>query len=658
MAEDKEEFLRTARERFAQAYSDEGDNRKSALDDIKFGLGEQWSGEDKQARSGRPTLTINKIAPVKKQIIGEARKNRARIKVRPVDGNFDPRMAELYTGLIRNIENMSDADAAYDMGFEQAVSGGLGYWRVLTDYADDTAFEQDILIKRIVNPFSVYFDQSATEPDYSDAQFCFVVEQLEKKEYERKYPGKPITDWEGGDEDNAASHWLTKDKVRVAEYWYKEPSTKHLFELADGRVIEVKKAETLEQPAQPPRVDIDPMSGQPAQTPGTPAVKYVYGEGMEQPQPYNRERKVKCHKIRWCKTNGQEIIEGPQDWAGKFIPIVPCLGEEVWLEGRRILRSAIIDAKDPQRLYNWARSNAVETLALAPKQPWVLTSKQIEGHEKQWQQASVRPMPYLLVNSTGEQYPQRQGGSIPDTGALQEAVQAADDIKATTGIYDASLGARGNETSGKAIIARQRQGDVATFLFSDNQVKAIKHTGRILVDLIPKIYDTERVVRLMGDDGKEAWAKINITDPATGKVIANDLSVGRYDIVVDAGPGYATKRQEAADGQVAILQAAPQFAPILIPEIVKNLDWPGAQDIAAKIEKALQPPPQQPDPKAAADTEKTQAETMNSRLEAAAKMLELQDRTTQRAMMQSGAILPPGFQQPQAAGNSTTGQPG
>lgn len=633
---DDDQFLADARERFAASQTEEKANRTAAIEDIRFENGEQWDEKAKADRIGRPCPVVNKVSGTSKQIKGDARQNRPRIKVRPVDSQADPKVAELLTGLIRNIENVSDADDAYDLGFDQAVDGGFGYWRILTDYASDAAFEQDILIRRIVNQFSVSFDQSATEKDYSDAKYCFVSETLRKEEFKAKYPNAAPVDWESSDGE---LNWLDGDKVRVAEYWYKEPTTKHLFELADGRVIEVKKPRIIQQPEIPPQPVMDPQTGQPAMQPGQPAQQLVVGEEENaQPMPFTRTRKVKCDRVRWAKITGSQILERPQEWAGKYIPIVPCIGEEVWIEGERVLRSAIRFAKEPARIYNWTRANSIEIMALGPKQPYLVTSKNIEGHEQQWKQAYQRPMPYLLYNSDGGPAPARQQLDVNTTGIHQEALLAADDIKATTGIYDASLGARGNETSGKAIIARQRQGDVATYTFSDNQVRAIKYTGRILVDLIPKIYDTQRVVRLMGDDlkqgfkdmqgvkispdGQSAWAQVNVLGP-NGQVVYNDLSVGRYDVVVEAGPGYSTKRMEAADGLVTVLQAAPNLVPLLLPDIAKNLDWPGAQELAEKLEKATQPQQAPPDPLAQIDVEKGKLDLQGKQLDLQGKQLDI-----------------------------------
>ena len=371
---------------------------------------------------------------------------------------------------------------------------------------------------------------------------------------------------------------------------------------------------------------------------------------------FKRERKAKDEQVKWCKLTGSQILEGPQDWAGRYIPIIREIGEEIWIDGKRVLRSATRQARDPQRLYNWGAANAIEVLALGPKQPYLVTERQIEGYEADWNNAFRRPSAYLKYNSdpTAGGVPQRQSLDVSTVGITNFLMVASDDIKSTTGLFDASLGKQGNETSGRAIIARQREGDTATYVFADNQVKAIRYTGKILVDLIPRIYDTERVVRLMGDDlkksmgqgqqqqqitvapdGNSAWVKINIVDPATGEIIANDLSLGKYDVVVDAGPGYMTRRMEAADGMVQLAQAAPQILPVLVPRIAKNLDWPDSQEIAEEVKQMTQPQQPPPDPRIELDMAKGKLDLQGKQLDNQGKVIDLQSK--QQAVMQDGA---------------------
>ena len=605
MKKDKEQtFITKALERFEESKDAEQSNRERSVASTAFENAEQWTEAEKQQRLGRPCCTVNRVSGTAKKIVNSMRQNRPRIKVRPVDSATDPMMAELLTGLIRNIENVSDADSAYDNGASCAVRGGYGYWRVLTRYADDDAFDQEIYIERIVNTHSVYLDQSAIKADYSDGDYGFIVNDVKRKKAEELYKDANLGGFEKG-EGESMSDWFATDTVRIAEYWYKEPVTKHIYELPGGNVIEIEK----------PKVSKETDEA------GQEVEMVEDSNGFK--TPFVRTRSVKSHKVMWCKISGREILEGPQEWAGKYIPIIPELGEEKWIEGERILNSAIKDAMEPQKIYNWAMSNNMETLALSPKQPWILTAEQIGEYQALWDKAYTTPMPYLLyVHKEGQASPQRLGGSVGDQGALQLAQISADDIKVTTGVYDASLGARSNETSGKAIRARAAEGDIATFEFPDNQIKAVKYTGKVLVDLIQNIYDGDRVVRLMGDDlkktfanakpgpdgkplvnpnqdGTEAWARVNFAyiDPTNGKkTIYNNLSAGKFDVTCDAGPGYLTKRQEAADGMIQLGQGAPQVMPVLIPRIAKAQDWPEAQEIGEEIKALMQPqaPPQPP----------------------------------------------------------------
>ena len=563
---DDMEFLDDAKERFKACQDAERENREAALEDLKFVNGEQWNAELLQQRQadGRPCLTINRLPAFIDQVVGDQRQNRPSIKVRPVDDFSDPVVADILEGLIRNIEYASNAEAAYDISFESAVTCGFGAFRVLTDYAHDSAFEQDILIKPIRNPFSVYFDPSCNEPDYSDAKFVFVTELVEKEEFEEMYPEASISPVEGGRGDEDWTERLGgQEHIRIAEYWYREPVQRKLVMLTDGKAM---WEEDLPEDAE---IAVG-KDGKP------------------------RTRDVESSQIRWCKISQTEILEGPMDWPGKYIPIVPCLGKEVNIEGKRHLRGLVRFAKDAQRMYNYWRTSTAERMAMAPKAPFLLTPEQIRGYEGMWQQANVKNQPYLLYNAiTSVNLPQRVDFPPVPTGEMQEAEIAVDEMKATTGIFDASLGAQGNETSGRAILARQKEGDTATFAFMDNLSRAIRMAGKIIIDLIPKIYDSERVVRVLGPDGAEDLVRVNGADPMTGKLI-NDLGTGRYDVVVSAGPSYNTQRQEATASMMELFQAQPALFQIIGDLWISGMDWPKSEEIADRLRRML--PPQVMDP--------------------------------------------------------------
>lgn len=546
-----DDLIKEARKRFEYAAGAEQDNRASALEDLRFCNGEQWPEniKNQRAEEGRPCLTINRLPQFVKHVINSQRQNRPAIKVKPVDDKSDPALAKVYEGLIRNIEQQSKADMAYDTALEFGVKGGFGYFRIITEYSSDDVFEQDIRIKRIANPFTVYLDPDHQDPDASDMGWCFVTEMMDKDVFESRYPDADTSEFDSGLGDDKA--WFTEDKVRVAEYWRKVPTKKLIGLLPDGTVTEVDKLP----------VDIQPI----------------------------KTREVSCDKIEWYLITGKEVLE-TREWAGKYIPIIPVFGDETNIEGKKIYSGLVRWAKDPQRMYNYWRTQATELVALAPKAPFLATPEQIEGFEDIWKTANTKTHAYLPYNNTGAPLPQRQPFANSPIGAVNEALAASDDIKATTGIHNPSLGMESNETSGKAIIARQRQGDNATFNYIDNLSRAINHAGRILVDLIPKIYDTPRIVRLMNDD-REEIIEINkvVAGPDGSEVRVNDLSVGKYDVVVSVGPAYATRRQEAAESMLQFIQASPNAAPLIADIIAKNMDWPGAEEIAERLQKALPP---------------------------------------------------------------------
>jgi len=582
----KDELIRTVKERLQLAIDWESINRKTAIEDQRFENGYQWTEKEIQERSGRPTLTINKTQAAVKQIINDYKLNRHSIKVRPVDSQGDKAVADLFTGIIRNIENVSNAEDAYDLALQHSVTSGWGYIRVLTEYAGDT-FDQDIRIERVTNQYSVYMDPHARKIDRSDAKWAIITHDMPRDDFIEMHPKASLSDIENGQGDH--KQWINQKEVKVAEYFTVEKKKKMLVFVSPPDDMDTEEAVY----SLPPEI-AERLGEYAGKTMTVGSDKGDMPEDMyeiaKEVNFINKEREVETSQVMWQKVSGAEILEGPKKWAGKYIPIVPVLGEEIWIEGECILRSAIRFAKDPARLYNWGRSNAVETLALAPRQPWMLTKEQIKGFEADWDNAYRQAKPYLLVNEIPAPH-QRLSPSMPDTGALSESMQAADDIKATTGIYDASLGARGNETSGRAIRERKNQGYTANLTYSDNLGKAIKHLARILVDLIPKIFDTQRVVRLLNEDGSTGWATVNAIDPTTKKV-SNDLSIGRYDVVVSAGPAYSTRRVEAAEGMVNLLTAAPQYANIIIPRIAKNQDWPDSEKLAEEMEKMNQMPPE------------------------------------------------------------------
>lgn len=543
-----EDLLSQMRAQKAAADEFDGHNRESFEDSLRFLEGHgQWDEKVKAARAlqGRPCLTINKLPQFVAQVANDIRMNRPRIKVKPVDSGADPEVAEIMEGLVRNIEYSSRADVAYDTASFYAVAGGRGFILVETCYADDDAFDQDIRIRRVQNPLTVYIDPDSQEADGSDMSWAMISRLMPKKQFKKKHPEAEANSIESDDN----SEWFTNDSVRLAEYWTRECVPRKLALLDDGTVVDADKV------------------------PEGAAVV--------------RERESQRYKVMYHLCSGAEVLER-KEWPGKYIPIVPVWGEEININGKVYRRGLIHNAKDSQRMYNYWRTTATELVALAPKAPTLLTQRQIDGHEDDWDESINTPKPYLIYNNDASApMPQRlEPASVPQ-GVFSEAQVCVDDMKATTGIYDASLGQRSNENSGVAIRQREAQGDTATFVYTDNLSRAIAQVGRIIIDLIPTIYDTKRIVRVLGEDGKDEAVTIN--EPTANERLLNDLTVGKYDVQVESGPSFGTKRQEAAETMMEMMKSFPGAGPLLGDLIARNMDWPDADKVADRL-KAMLPP--------------------------------------------------------------------
>ena len=585
---DNASVLATARSRLDLAMSALSESREDEIDDLKFYAGSpdnhwQWPADvlatrgavQGQTINARPTLTINKLPQHVRQVTNDQRQNRPSAKVIPVDDDADIEIADIFNGMIRHIEYISDADVAYDTACENQVAYGEGYMRLLTEYCDDDTFEQDIKIGRVRNSFSVYMDPTIQDPTGADAKWCFVTEDLTKDEYARLYPdAAPITTLQSlGVGDQPISNWLNEDTIRIADYYY----------------IDYDRA-TLNQ-----------YPGNQTAFNGTPEDKMLRGMFGKPVKSRESDRP----RVKYCKINGYEIL-AENEWAGKWIPVIRIVGNEFEVDGRLYVSGLVRNAKDAQRMYNYWVSQEAEMLALAPKAPFIGYGGQFEGYEDKWKTANTQNWPYLEVNpdvTDGQgavlPLPQRAQPPMASSGLLQAKAGAAEDIKSTTGQYNASLGMGSNERSGKAILARQREGDVGTYHYGDNLARGVRHIARQLIDLIPKIYDTQRVARIIGEDGETKMVKINPDQPQPVNKIVDQQGVviekiynpgvGKYDVVATTGPGYATKRQEALEAMAQLLQGNPQLWQVAGDLFVKNMDWPGAQEMSKRFAKTIDP---------------------------------------------------------------------
>jgi hypothetical protein len=531
-------------------------NRAEALQDIKFAAGDQWPVEIQNSRNveARPCLTINKIDAYVRQVTNQQRMQRPRIKVHPVNNLADYKIAQVIEGMTRHIEVNSNADTAYDTAFDYAVRMGWGYWRVNTRYVSEDSFDQEIYIDTIDNPFTVYFDPNSILPDGSDAERCLITTVLDKKVFKDYYPdaddGANFTQRSTGDD---TASWITKEDIRVAEYFWIERERAKLYLLSDGSRH---------------FADSDQFFAR------------VEASGLTVVDERDSFRKA----VKWCKMTALEVLE-EKTWAGKYIPVVPCYGAQVIVDDKRKKYGLVRFAKDPQRMYNFWRTSMTESVALAPKAKWLLAEGQDEGHENEWALANIKSSPVLRykqkdIEGVPAPVPTRLQPEPPPQGIMEAAGAISADLQMVLGILDPNQLPSGN-ISGKALQGQQNQTDLSNFHFYDNMTRSIRHTGKILLDLIPHIYDTERVMRIIGSDGQPDMTTINQLNEV-GEML-NDVTVGEYDVVMDTGPGFQTKRQQAVEAMMPLLTGNEQLFNIAGDLVFRNMDFPGADVIADRL---------------------------------------------------------------------------
>jgi len=591
-----DDILKTALEQFEESQDRSQLDRAAAHDDFDFGrLGNQWPEDVKEVRrkEGRPCLTNNKLPSFVRQVVNDARQNKPAIDINPADNGADVDTARVISGLVKSIERRSNADVAYDTAIDHAVSGGFGFFRIGIDYASSDSFNLEARIMRVPNPLSVHWDTNSTEFDASDWNYAFVSDWLTEREFKQRYPKADPVSFEGDDLSDFREHWIADKTVRVAEYWRRTEKKRKLLLLSSGEAIREDYLPIMaQQQAAAGGFDLSKREAKEL------ALWYIQANGLE----ITQEREATYHEVKRYVLNGREVLE-EDDWPGTVIPICPVWGEEVYLDGRRHFRSMIRDARDAQSMYNFWRTASTELVALAPRAPWIGAVGAFAGQERQWATANTRSHAFLQYNPVnGAPAPQRQPFAGVPAGAIQEALNASDDMKAIIGIYDAGLGARSNETSGRAILARQKESNTSNFHFIDNLSRAIAYAGKCLVEIIPAVYSPRETIRIIGED--QAEKVVRLTQQAGGpeplpaasmdgkpqeQERLYNLSVGRYDVTVSSGPSYATQREETREFLLEIMRQVPGAAMYIGDIVMEFFDFEGADRVAERL-KLLLPP--------------------------------------------------------------------
>lgn len=615
---EKDGWTKLMLERASDAMTFDTEQRRQCVEDMKFAFvsGHQWDTHLTAKRKNKPNYEFNRVRQLIRRVTGQQLKNKPEIKCRASEDS-DVATAEVLNGMIKNIEVQSSAENAYDTAFQWACGGGYGVLRVRSDYESPDTFDQCLRIEAVLDPMTVFCDPAARQFDRSDARYWFISELIPKKTFMDRWPKAEVVDFDvartGTDGDRL---WCTEDMVRIAEYWYTEKEKKTIHLLSDGSIVDAE--------------DFDAYSREFANPPATPAPA---GASASPPQTAfapvtiksTREVEVDC--VYSCPVSGNGKLEEPTKWGGSMIPIVPQWGDLISVDGKQIFSGMTRFARDSQTIHNFEWSSMVEVVAKLPNSPLKATPAMIKGFESYYERLGYDDPPVLLYNHDPNApggSPQREPMSQLPTSLANLATMTVDEMKATTGVYDASIGSSGNETSGRAIMARNAQSDVANFVYVDNQVKALKRLGEILIDAIPHYYDAERSIRILGPDLAEKYVTINkmVTAPDGSQHIENDLTRGRYDVTVTIGKSYDTARMELAEFAQTVAQTPGPVGAIGQYLMLKSMDVPGIDDAVEWIRVALvkqgiippgpndpaPPPPAPPPPQVIAQAQHHQAQ--------------------------------------------------
>lgn len=562
--EEAEKILEEALERFELIQSTDRDNRDNQKADTLFvySPGYQWPEDVKQQRRQWKELCLefNQLRQFVAQVVNDQRQNRPGVRIHPASGDASKEVAEILQGLIRGIENDSNAEAVYDAAFESAVVGGRGWWRICSEYADGDGFDQKLVIKPIQDASSVYASNDYQQPDGSDRDWVFIVQPYTRTEFKSKWPDAEPMSW-----DDIPREWANgEDYILVADYYRRVCKKRALVLMSDGA-----QGYKDEMPTPPEGITI------------------------------MREREVDTYSVEWYTIAGGKQILEKYDWPGAMIPVVCVVGSDMILDGKRVFQGLTRHARDAQSMLNFGMTQQAIHLSLTPRAPWVMAEGQNEGYENMWRDANTKNFSALVYKPTTVDGllvppPQRTAPSMPDAGWERWCQMMIGMIKSTIGMYQNSLGERSDEKSGRAIIAREKQGDTATFNFVDNLARAIALTGKVIVEVIPNFYDTERIVQIVNPDDTKKLVRINQQAPNPDDpmqaIATNDVRKGKYAVVAEAGPSYATKRQETSESLMQLVQAFPPVAQVAGDLIVKSLDVADADIIAERLKATLPPP--------------------------------------------------------------------
>jgi portal protein len=554
--------VREALEEAEADYVADRENRDLAKVDLEMIAGYQWDEEEERDRevNDRPTLTINRLLHPVKQVANDIKRATPSVNVRPTGAGASKQTAEIHAGLMRQVQRVSRAPWVYAAAAFHSAACGIGHFRFLNRYVDDDTFDQEVYVDLIRDPLAVLWDYGAQQTDRSDAEHCYVFEDVPTKAYEKRFKHPPPSDFAigGASPGRGILSWSRPDSVTIAERWFFRPEEREIGQLSTGQVVDLTKITELPQ-------------------------------GIE----VVATRKVQGRCLYHVLMNGVEPISDETKWPGKWIPIVPVIGLEIPLEKKTYRQGVIRPAIDSQRMHNYWRSSSAEWIDQGPKSPFIATANQIGPHKDMWDEHNRTTRPYLLAAVDPDlppgTLPRREPPAQPPQGFWEEGRFTAQEIKDGTGIQDAGFGKRSNEVSGVAIERRNLEGEMANFEIADNLEYSLYHAGRIMLDLFPRIYDTQRQVRILDAQEREKLAPINVVaySDEHGPVLLNDLSVGRYEADIKIGPSMTTRREAVNAALSRYVETTPDLFFVFGDILIESSEAPGADKLAARMRRFI-----------------------------------------------------------------------
>ncbi len=561
--EDEDEFLLEMRERYDNGVGFDQHNIDAGQDDARFAIGNQWDSqvEDMRRQKNKPVLTFNRVMAFVGQVLGERLVNETEIRVYPDKGGTKE-AASIIEGIIRSIFKNSDGDLARNEAQKYQVIGGRGVYALAVKYSGDDVFEQEIRIEQVADPYSAVFDPLSIDPTAGDAEWGFLSDDIPLDQFKKRWPKAAPVDFATSQLWNKRGYWCQADTVRIVSYWAMvTEGTKVLAMTQDGITRDVTAWMEEEYLIGRPYEMVPPVASKP--------------DGSL----YVREVPNRFARLYIC--SGNQILDGPYDYPISSIPIYRVSGWEV-NDGERLQRWGLVRfIKDAQRLYNFFRSVQAEQLVSAPRNKWLVTQAAIAGYENKWRASPTNDDPFLQYN--GDEPPPVPIPPPPaDQALMEQAITSAQDMKDISNIHEAALGMPSNEVSKVAIQQRQMVSNIGTFIYQDRLRMADERCAKNIMELVPHIYDTPRIVRIVGADSKTTMQVIN-----SGEL--DNVTIGKYDVTVSVGPTTITKRQQAAEQMMAFVNAMPQVAPGVMDLVAEAQDWPKSDEFAKRFRMMLPP---------------------------------------------------------------------